>query len=118
MSWTLGFSEGFSRSGVCVIDENGEIVFVTTVKDFQERNTIDLLVLSYATTSMVCGEIKSHISHFFERPILKKTRQLYVGQFKSVIIPRQLEWKPDSYHPHHKSHADTFRHPIIRMRLQ
>ena len=105
MSWTLGFSEGFHDAGVCVIDENGEIVFATHSERFSGKKH-DKFV-GFELRNYIDGMWGDKISHtaFFERPILKKTRQLYAGQFKSVILPRQLEWKPDSYHPHHKSHA-------------
>lgn len=44
---------------------------------------------------------------FYERPFLKRTRQLYAGQYKTAFSRRKLKLKPKYYFPHHLSHAAT-----------
>jgi len=101
----LGFSEGFHDAGATVIDENGEIVFASHSERFSGKKHDKYIGVELQ--NYIEGRWGQYITHkaFFEKPILKKTRQLYAGQFKTVIAPRKITWKPDSFWHHHKSHA-------------
>ena len=101
----LGWSEGFHDAGVCVIDNNGHIVFASHSERFSGKKHDKYI--GYDLKGYINGMWKNQIVHkaFFEKPLLKKTRQLYAGQFDKIFKKRLLAWKPDSTHPHHKSHA-------------
>ena len=99
----LGWSEGFHDAGVAVIDLNGNIKFATHSERFSKSKHD-----KYVGDSLVKYiESNFDISHraFYEKPLLKKTRQLYAGQLKTVFSKRRMAWKPDSTYPHHLSHA-------------
>jgi carbamoyltransferase len=101
----LGWSEGFHDAGVTVIDNNGDIVFASHSERFS-GNKNDKYIGKYLS-GFVDANWGNNIVHkaFFEKPLLKKTRQLYAGQLETFISPRPLAWKPDSTQYHHKSHA-------------
>jgi carbamoyltransferase len=101
----LGWSEGFHDAGVCVIDNDGHIVFATHSERFSRKKHDKYI--GYDLKSYINGMWRDDIVHkaFFEKPILKKTRQFYAGQYENAFKKRFLTWKPDSVHPHHKSHA-------------
>ena len=100
----LGWSEGFHDAGVCVIDNNGHIVFATHSERFSGRKH-DKYV-GFDLKGHINGMWRDDIVHkaFFEKPFLKKTRQLYATQWDKVFKKRFLTWEPDSVHPHHQSH--------------
>tara|TARA_R110000772_G_scaffold107704_1_gene210288 strand:- start:8880 stop:10316 length:1437 start_codon:yes stop_codon:yes gene_type:complete len=99
----LGFSEGFHDAGVAVISGEGKIAFATHAERFS-RVKHDKHIGSSLRDYIERGYNITHRA-FYEKPLLKKTRQLYAGQYKTVFTPRQLAWKPDSTWHHHKSHA-------------
>ena len=44
------------------------------------------------------------LEHYkIEKPLLKKSRQLYAGQYKTVFNKRQLAWAPNTTFHHHMS---------------
>lgn len=99
----LGWSEGFHDAAAAVIDYDGNIVFASHSERFSGKKH----------EKFISSELKEHIESnfditkktFYERPFIKKTRQLYAGQFNHVFSKRQMAWKPDSIWPHHLSHA-------------
>ena len=109
----LGISAGFHDAGISLIS-NGEILFAghaerySKIKHDSELNR-EILADCFAHCGMP-GRIA-----YYERPWLKKTRQLYAGQYKD-LFDTSIEDKirkiwpnknpPDiEYHGHHKSHA-------------
>ena len=99
----LGWSEGFHDAAASIIDDNGNIVFASHSERFsgnKHEKQISPELKEYIDNNF---DIKS--TSFFEKPLLKKTRQLYAGQFKTVFSKRQLAWHPDEEHHHHLSHA-------------
>jgi carbamoyltransferase len=101
----LGWSEGFHDAAATIINGNtGSIVFAS----HSERHS------GNKHEKHISPEFKTYIEErfpnikkkaFFEKPALKKSRQLYSGQYKTVATKRQLAWKPDVKFHHHKSHA-------------
>ena len=99
----LGWSEGFHDAAATIINDKGDIVFASHSERFSgnkhEKN--------------ISIELKTHIDYhydidhysFFEKPLLKKSRQLYAGQYKTVFNKRQLAWAPNTTFHHHMSHA-------------
>jgi carbamoyltransferase len=109
----LGISAGFHDAGITLIND-GEIVFAAHAERYSKRkhdSEINCEMLSECFDRF--GE-PTHIA-YYERPWLKKTRQLYAGQYKDIIEPgikHKLEqvWPRShmpkiEYHGHHKSHA-------------
>ena len=109
----LGISAGFHDAGIALIND-GEIVFAAHAERYSKRKHD-----SEINREMLCecfdyfGD-PTHIA-YYERPWLKKTRQLYAGQYKDIFAP-SIEHKlgevwPRSYmpkieyHGHHLSHA-------------
>jgi carbamoyltransferase len=109
----LGISAGFHDAGIALIN-NGEIVFASHAERYSKikhDSEINREILADCFTH--CG-IPDRIA-YYERPWLKKTRQLYAGQYKD-LFDTSIEDKirkiwpnknpPDiEYHGHHKSHA-------------
>lgn len=98
----MGWSEGFHDAAVAVLD-GPEILFAAHSERFSKIKH----------DKFICSELKDYIdcnfniTHraFYEKPFLKKTRQLYAGQYKTVFSKRRMAWKPSSTWNHHKSHA-------------
>ena len=100
----LGWSEGFHDAAVAVLD-GPDIVFASHSERFsgnKHEKYISNQLRDYVDARF--GEEIDQYA-FFEKPLLKKSRQLYAGQYKTVFTPRQLAWKPTSTFHHHKSHA-------------
>ena len=109
----LGISAGFHDAGITLIND-GEILFAGHAERYSKKkhdSEINAEILADCFTH--CG-IPDRIA-YYERPWLKKTRQLYAGQYKDIFEPgiedkiRKI-WPnknpPDiEYHGHHKSHA-------------
>ena len=109
----LGISAGFHDAGISLIND-GEIVFAAHAERYSKRkhdSELNAEILNecfdrYGTPSRIA---------YYERPWLKKTRQLYAGQYSELFKPsfrHQLEqiWPRESmprieYHGHHQSHA-------------
>ena len=101
----LGWSEGFHDAAATIVNGNtGSVVFASHSERFSGNKH----------EKHISPEFKSYIEErypnikqraFFEKPALKKSRQLYSGQYKTVFTKRQLAWKPTATFHHHKSHA-------------
>ena len=107
----LGVSAGFHDAGVSVINNHGDILFAahserySRVKNDPELNQeiIDE-ALSYGDISQVA---------WYERPWLKKTRQLYSGEWRKALTDKSPKRhladvginKPITTYSHHLSHA-------------
>jgi len=109
----LGISAGFHDAGITLIDDD-EIVFAAHAERYSKRkhdSEINAEMLNecfdrYGTPSRIA---------YYERPWLKRTRQLYAGQYTELFKPgfkHQLEqvWSREcmpkiEYYGHHLSHA-------------
>ena len=109
----LGISAGFHDAGISLISD-GEIMFAAHAERYSKikhDSEINREMLNECFDQF--GE-PTHIA-YYERPWLKKTRQLYAGQYKDIFEPgikhklREVwprEHMPKiQYHGHHKSHA-------------
>lgn len=102
MSIILGWSEGFHDAAVAVLD-GPDIVFASHSERYSKQKH----------DKYVCDELRDWVNFeynpdhcaFYEKPLLKKSRQLFAGQFKTVFKKRRMAWEPDSTWHHHKSHA-------------
>ena len=98
----IGFSEGFHDAAISVVND-GQIVFASHAERYSlkkhDKNLGQLLgqVAKEYTADKRIG--------FYERPIWKKTRQLFAGQYKTVFKRRILSLQPTNYFGHHLSHA-------------
>jgi carbamoyltransferase len=81
----VGFTQGFHTESLAIIDENG-------LYDFYPKGFDPSIV----TTDNIA---------FFEKPFLKRTRQLRAGQYKTAFKPLKLKLKPKYYFYHHLCHA-------------
>lgn len=100
----LGWSEGFHDAGVAIIND-GRIVFATHSERFsgsKHERYISDECKRYIDSTYGEGIVWKA---FYERPFLKKTRQLYAGQYKTVFSRRPMAWQPTHTYPHHLSHA-------------
>ena len=98
----IGFSEGFHDAALSVVND-GKISFAS----HSERYTGKKHDKHLGRDLSIIGQLKSQDKDiiFFERPLIKKTRQLLAGQYKTVLKPRNLALKPTRYKGHHLSHA-------------
>lgn len=102
----IGFSEGFHDAAICVLDDAGKILYASHAERYSrikndktlDKQSIDI-ALSYNE------QCQDKTIHFYERPLLKKTRQFFAGQYKTARSKRQFSLKPDKFHAHHLSHA-------------
>ena len=86
--------------------KNGEIQSLTSSKDDDLDTRIITNALHYGAPDRV---------YWYERPWVKKARQLYAGQYKTAldmsVLPRRylnkirVHYAPITYTPHHASHA-------------
>jgi carbamoyltransferase len=81
----VGFTQGYHTESLAIIDKDGNCEFYPRGFDPSIVDTDNIA--------------------FFERPLLKKSRQLFAGQYKSAFKPLNLKLKPKRYFPHHLSHA-------------
>jgi carbamoyltransferase len=81
----VGFTQGLHTESLAIIDENGNCEFYPRGFDPSIVDTDNIA--------------------FFERPYLKKTRQLFAGQYKTAFAPLDLKLKPKKYFAHHLCHA-------------
>ena len=109
----LGLSAGFHDAGATLVDNEGNILFAghserySGVKNDAELNW-DLIndAFSYGTPEQVA---------WYELPWLKKTRQLYSGEWRKIFSDDSPQYLIDyvyfdermltRYHSHHKCHA-------------
>jgi carbamoyltransferase len=109
----LGISAGFHDAGISLICD-GEILFAGHAERYSKRKHDSELNREILNDCFSHHGIPDRIA-YYERPWLKKTRQLYAGQYKD-LFDASIEDKirkiwpnknpPDiEYHGHHKSHA-------------
>ena len=109
----LGISAGFHDAGITLISD-GEIVFAAHAERYSKLKHDSEINREMLNECFDCFGEPTHIA-YYERPWLKKTRQLYAGQYKDIFAPgiehklREVwprEHMPKiAYHGHHKSHA-------------
>jgi len=118
----LGFSAGFHDAAVSVIDHQGNILFAGHSERYTKRKH-DLHITDniVADALTYCGGKINEVV-YYENPYLKKTRQLYSGQFAEALnepflIRTYIEQHspllyscvengcPVTYVSHHKAHA-------------
>ena len=111
----LGISAGFHDAGITLIDD-GEIKFAAHSERYSKRKHDSELNAEILNDCFDRYGVPQRIA-YYERPWLKKTRQLYAGQYNELFKPsfkHQLEqiWPRESiprieYYGHHISHAAT-----------
>jgi len=89
-----GFTEGFHGSSIAII-ENGSLTSFD-VSDYRSLSDEQISLLN-----------SCEYRGFYENVWLKKTRQIYSGQYNTAFSKRQLSVKPTHYFNHHKSHIAT-----------
>ena len=98
----IGISEGFHDAAISVI-RDGHIVFATHSERYSKVKHDKVLHRSAIINAI--SNNNDDIIAFYERPLLKRTRQLFAGQYKSALNPRRYSITPTEYYPHHLSHA-------------
>lgn len=109
----LGISAGFHDAGITLID-GGEIVFAAHSERYSKVKHDSNLNAEILNDCFDRYGVPQRIA-YYERPWLKKTRQLYAGQYKELFKPsfqHQLNniWPRETmpsieYYGHHQSHA-------------
>jgi carbamoyltransferase len=109
----LGISAGFHDAGITLIDD-GEIVFAAHAERYSKKKHDSELNVEILNDCFDRYGVPQHIA-YYERPWLKKTRQLYAGQYSELFKPgfkHELEqiWPREDmprieYYGHHMSHA-------------
>ena len=109
----LGISAGFHDAGITLIND-GEIVFAAHSERYSKRKHDSEINADMLNDCFDRYGVPQRIA-YYERPWLKKTRQLYAGQYQELFKPgiqHKLEqiWPREDmpkieYHGHHKSHA-------------
>jgi carbamoyltransferase len=109
----LGISAGFHDAGISLIC-NGEIAFAAHSERYSKIKHDSKINAEILNDCFDRYGVPQRIA-YYERPWLKKTRQLYAGQYQELFKPSfesQLAnvWPREDmprieYHGHHKSHA-------------
>jgi carbamoyltransferase len=97
----VGFSEGYHDAALAIL-ENNSIVFASQSERYSRVKNYKWLHNDLVQIANDCDP--SRIA-FYERPWLKKTRQIYSGQWNKVFNKRRLSLQPTDYFGHHLSHA-------------
>jgi carbamoyltransferase len=109
----LGISAGFHDAGVTLIRE-GEIAFAAHSERYSKVKHDSKINAEILNDCFDRYGVPQRIA-YYERPWLKKTRQLYAGQYQELfkssfesqlanVWPRE-DMPRIEYHGHHKSHA-------------
>lgn len=109
----LGISAGFHDAGITLIN-NGEIVFAAHAERYSKLKHDSELNVEMLNDCFDRYGVPQRIA-YYERPWLKKTRQLYAGQYKELFKPSFQHdlnniWPRETmpsieYYGHHQSHA-------------
>ena len=109
----LGISAGFHDAAITLIND-GEIKFAAHAERYSKVKHDSELNEAILTDCFDNHGEPTHLA-YYERPWLKRTRQLYAGQYKAIFDPSiktklsniwPREHMPSiSYHGHHLSHA-------------
>ena len=111
----LGISAGFHDAGITLIND-GEIMFAAHSERYSKKKHDSDINAEILNDCFDHYGVPQRIA-YYERPWLKKTRQLYAGQYNELFKPsfkHRLEqiWPRKTmpqieYHGHHQSHAAT-----------
>lgn len=96
-----GFSEGYHDAAIAIL-ENDKIVFASQSERYSRIKNDKWL--HNDLVQLVKDADPDHIA-FYENNLLKKTRQIYSGQWNKVFSRRRLSLKPTISFNHHLSHA-------------
>lgn len=109
----LGISAGFHDAGISLIN-NGEIMFAAHAERYSKCKHDSGLNVEILNDCFDRFGIPQRIA-YYERPWLKKTRQLYAGQYRDLFEPGikhkleqiwpRAEMPRIEYYGHHQSHA-------------
>jgi carbamoyltransferase len=109
----LGISAGFHDAGITLIDD-GEIVFAAHAERYSKKKHDSELNADILNDCFDRYGIPTRIA-YYERPWLKKTRQLYAGQYGELFKPSfryhlkkvwpRADMPEIEYYGHHLSHA-------------
>lgn len=110
----LGISTGFHDAGVTVL-KNGEILFAAHSERYSKIKHDADLNNDILNEAINIGGIPDEIA-YYERPWLKRSRQLYAGQWRDALftpsvkkqIKKNWSWGKlpfIKFHEHHLSHA-------------
>ena len=107
----VGVSAGFHDAGVSVIGPNGDILFAAHSERYSRVKNDPNLNQDIMDEALSYGRVKDFA--WYERPWLKKTRQMYSGEWRKVFTdksPRQHLAEvginnPVKTYSHHLSHA-------------
>ena len=112
----LGISAGFHDAAVTLIDDQGNIKFAGHAERYSKLKHDSRLNVSLIKDALRYGPINSIA--YYERPWVKKTRQLYAGQYSELTTPwtvssilkeqlptLHLHKLPIKTYNHHLSHA-------------
>jgi len=114
MSNYLGISAGFHDAGVSVVNTNGDILFAAHAERYSKKKNDPTLNTAILDEALSYGYPKQVA--WYEKPWLKKTRQLYSGEYSRAFSLRDLPKQqlaslgynftvPIKCHKHHLSHA-------------
>jgi carbamoyltransferase len=110
----LGISAGFHDAAATLIDNQGEILFAGHSERYSKRKHDRDLHSDLISDAVSYGR-PDHVA-YYERPWLKKTRQLYAGQYNELtqgwtvrgLLKRtvpEISHLPITTYNHHLSHA-------------
>jgi len=102
----LGFSEGYHDAAVAVL-HNDEILFAGHSERFSKKKNDKYIcneLSKYVHKRYTGGLLPPRIA-FYERSLIKRTRQIWAGQWKKGFERRRLSYKYDYCFAHHLSHA-------------
>ena len=101
----IGYSEGFHDAAIAVVNR-AQIQYASHSERYSKLKHDRYLHPSLIDHAAYHIDLESDFRvGFYERPFLKKTRQLFAGQYKTVFKQRILSLTPTDYFPHHLSHA-------------
>jgi carbamoyltransferase len=112
----LGISAGFHDAAVTLINDQGQILFAGHSERYSKRKHDPKLHNDLIKDALSCGDVDTVA--YYERPWVKKTRQLYAGQYSELtkdwsvrkMLSEAAPWSrlhhlPISTYNHHLSHA-------------
>lgn len=97
----IGFSEGYHDAAISII-EGGKVLFASQSERFTKVKNDKILGEDLVRIAKESGASKIG---FYEKPLLKKTRQFFAGQYKSAFSKKKYSLQPTHHFGHHLSHA-------------
>jgi carbamoyltransferase len=88
----LGISAGFHDAAVSVI-QDGKILFAAHSERYSKKKHDSTLNLELLTEALHYGYGAPDVVAYYEKPWLKKTRQLYAGQYKDAVAMHDITIK-------------------------